>query len=427
MRRRTRDPPVVVDSVRRDDAAPSDRTYALVVTALRARLATDPLVGDALLALALTALSIVMLLAGARDVGQYDAGSIALLLLQTVPLVARRAAPLPVLAVTGIATIVHAFSAVGSLNATYGSLIALFTVAERWDRRTSAAAAIALGSAFSIVIAIRGGLPGALGGLVQTALAVTVTWVLGTWARERHAYIGSVEERAARAERGREERARQAVTEERERIARELHDVVTHHVSVIVIQAGAARRALDRRPDDVREAIDAIDATGRQALADMRRMLGILGPSEAGAGTTPEDGLEPMPGLDRLGRLLESVRAAGLPVELSITGDARRLDPGIELSAYRIVQEALTNALRHAPGSRARVQVAYGPATLEVRVTDEGASGPPAIGRDGSGGRGLVGMRERVAIFGGTLEAGPVDGGFRIAARLPLDAPVPSG
>jgi signal transduction histidine kinase len=386
------------------------------VRALRARLANDPLAADGLLALGLTALSIATLLAGARDIGQLDPTSIALLLLQTLPLVARRRAPLAVLVVTATATVVQAFSAVGSFNATYGSLIALFTVAERIDRRTSAAAAIAVGVAFSAVIAIRGGLPGALGGLVQTVLTVTVAWVLGTWSRERRAYIGTVEDRAARAEAEREDRAKAAVAEERERIARELHDVVTHHVSVIVIQAGAARRALDKRPDDVREAVDAIDATGRQALADMRRMLGILGASDADG-----DGLEPMPGLDSLGRLIESVRAAGLPVELSIEGDARRLEPGVELSAYRIIQEALTNTLKHAHGARARVTVTYQPGALEVHVADEGGRGTARIAPADDGGRGLVGMRERVALFGGTLEAGPADGGFRIAARLPLD------
>jgi signal transduction histidine kinase len=287
-------------------------------------------------------------------------------------------------------------------------------------------AMFALGTAMGGVIAYRAGLPGSLGSLVQTELAVLATFTLGAWSRERHAYVGTVEERASRAEREREERARLAVVEERERIARELHDVVTHHVSVIVIQAGAARRALGRRPADVRAAIDAIDSTGRQALTDMRRMLGILGRSDAAGESGTSDSLEPMPGLDRLGSLVDAVRAAGLPVELSVEGERRSLDPGVELSAYRIVQEALTNTLKHARGARARVWVRYEPTALEVRVVDEGGTEPAAPAAD-SGGHGLVGMRERVAMFGGSLEAGPAEGGYRVAARLPLDATAGAG
>jgi signal transduction histidine kinase len=396
------------------------------VLSARSRTRANPLLIDGLIAAGLTALSIATLLAGARDIGAYHPASVALLLIQTVPLVFRRVAPIPVFLVSGTATIAHALLAEDSLNTTLGSLIALFTVAERHDRRTSIVAALALGGAMGVLIAYRGGLPGALGSLVQTELAVLAAFTLGVWAHERRAYIGTVEERATRAEHEREERARQAVVEERERIARELHDVVTHHVSVIVIQAGAARRALDRRPADVKAAIDAIDATGRQALADMRRMLGILGRSDTSGDVDPAEAREPMPALDRLGSLMESVRAAGLPVELSVEGEPRPLDPGVELSAYRIVQEALTNTLKHAHGARARVSVRYEPAALELRVVDEGG-GAPATAVADSGGHGLIGMRERVALFGGSLEAGPAEGGFRVAARLPLDAPAAAG
>ena len=303
------------------------------VTAIRSRQASNPLVVDTLLALALTGLSIIALLAGARDIGSYAPESIALLLLQTLPIAFRRIAPLPVLVVTLAATIVHALLATESLNTTLGSLIALFTVAERCDRRTSIVAGLAMGGSFAALLVTQAGVPASLGSLVQTELAVIVAWTLGTWSRERRAYIGTVEDRAARAEADREAQARLAVAAERERIARELHDVVTHHVSVIVIQAGAARRALELRPADAREAIDAIDTTGRLALGDMRRMLGILGSGPtAAAGADEGDpetaALAPMPGLDQLGALIESVRAAGLPVELSIEGQSRRLDPG---------------------------------------------------------------------------------------------------
>ena len=218
-------------------------------------------------------------------------------------------------------------------------------------------------------------LPQGLSGLVQTNLTIFAVWVLGTWAKERRAYVGTVEERASRLEREREQRDAQAVAEERERIARELHDVVTHHVSVIVIQAGAGLRALEKRPAEAGKALAAIDSTGRLALADMRRMLGILGTPGpvgeiVGAGDATTDPLAPMPGFDRLGELLEQVRATGLPVELAVEGDPRRLDPGIELSAYRIIQEALTNTLKHARGATAQVRVRYGTAELDIDVDD---------------------------------------------------------
>ncbi|HEU4919099.1 MAG TPA: histidine kinase [Candidatus Limnocylindrales bacterium] len=395
---------------------------------LRARLAASPMTVDLLLALGLTALSLVTLWGGAQDLGLVDPLSLVLLLLQTLPLALRRVWPMSVFVLTTGATIAHASLATQGINSTLGFLIALFTVAERYEPRRSAIAAIVGAVAIGGLIAWKASLPASLSGLVQTELAVFVAWVLGTWARDRQAHIGTVEERARRLEREREERAERAVAEERERIARELHDVVTHHVSVIVIQAGAALRALDRRPTDARTAMEAIDATGRQALADMRRMLGILGRSGAsgdGSGgvartASPDDTLAPMPSLDRLGELLEKVRAAGMPVELSITGERRPLDPGIELSAYRIIQEALTNALKHAPGARARVGVRFEPAALEVRVVDEGGSGEPGLGTPGESGHGLIGMRERVALFGGQLEAGPAGRGFRVVARLPL-------
>ncbi len=209
---------------------------------------------------------------------------------------------------------------------------------------------------------------------------------------------------------------------ERLRIARELHDVVTHHVSVIVIQAGAGLRALDRRPEGARTALQAVDRTGREALADMRRMLGILGSAHDDHGDIRDgQGLAPQPGLARLGELVEQVRAAGSPVELSIEGEQRQLDAGVELSAYRIVQEALTNVLKHAHGARARVDLRYGARALDIVVTDEGGTGRRDLGEPAHEGRGLIGMTERATLFGGTLEAGPTPTGFRVVARLPTD------
>jgi len=387
------------------------------VTTTAAAITRDPRIFDGLLALGLTALSLGPVLAGATDIGSLEPLSVGLLLFQTLPLIFRRVVPLQVFVVTTAATVAHAFLAGDELNSSLGSLIALYTVADLCDRRTSVVAWIILGLSLAGIILYKAPAQAALGSLVQTEVGIFVAWLLGVWARERRMYTGLVEERAERAEREREREAERAVLEERSRIARELHDVVTHHVSVIVIQAGAARRALAKRPEDAAGAIEAIDSAGRQALTDMRRMLGILG-TASGDGMDPASSLEPMPGLDRVGDLLEHVRAAGLPVQLTVRGDRRPLDPGVELSAYRIIQEALTNTLKHARGARARVTIAYEPSAVAIEVVDEGGAGASGLAASGAG-RGLIGMRERVAMFDGELETGPDPTGYHVRARLP--------
>jgi signal transduction histidine kinase len=388
-----------------------------VISRIQARLAANPLLVDATIALGLSALSLLTVAGADPDVGGRDPLSITLLLLETLPLVFRRRWPIPVLVVTVGATVLHAsLVEVGRVNESLGMLVALFTVAERYERRVSVAAALAVAAVVGGLLAWKAGPALAASGIIQTLLAVVIAWALGDWARTRRRYATAIEENARLQEADREERARRAVQDERERIARELHDIVTHHVSVIVIQAGAGLTALDKRPEQSRTALEAIDRTSREALSDMRRMLGILGePSTDG-----DPSRAPLPGLDRLGELIESVRAAGLPVELSIEGDRRQLDAGIELSAYRVVQEALTNALKHATGARARVRLAYEPRTLEIEVTDQGGTGQRDLGEIGPGGRGLIGMRERVALFDGDFEAGRIPGGYRVHARLPL-------
>jgi signal transduction histidine kinase len=390
-----------------------------VITSKRPRPGLQSLLIDATIAFGLSALSLLTVASGASDVGGRDPLRVGLLLLETLPLIGRRRWPIPVLIVTLAATILHAALVEGAVvNESLGALVALFTVAERYDRRVSVTAVLAVAGAFAAVILARAaGEQIALSGFFQTLLAVGIVWALGDWARTRRRYANAIEENARLQEADREERARRAVQDERERIARELHDIITHHVSVIVIQAGAGLTALERRPDQARTALEAIDRTSRQALTDMRRMLGILG-----EGPSADDpSRQPMPGLGRLGELIEEVRAAGLPVELSIDGDRRPLDAGIELSAYRIVQEALTNTLKHASGARARVHLGFEDQALEIEVTDQGGSGRRNLGEAGTGGRGLIGMRERVAVFGGDLEAGPYQGGFRVRARLPIE------
>ncbi|HEY7792656.1 MAG TPA: histidine kinase [Gaiellaceae bacterium] len=211
----------------------------------------------------------------------------------------------------------------------------------------------------------------------------------------------------------RDERARAAVAEERTRIARELHDVVAHAMGVIVLQARGARHALDDAPEDARDAIDAIESTAGGALAEMRRLLGVL--REDGE----EIALAPQPSLEHLDVLAAKLRDAGLPVEVTVEGDRRELPPGVDLSAYRIAQEALTNALKHAGPARAHVHLRYRPDHVEVEVLDDG--GGSGSGNGSGSGHGLLGMRERVTVFGGELETGPRDGGgYAVKARLPL-------
>jgi signal transduction histidine kinase len=371
---------------------------------------------DVAIALGLAALSLLAFVSGAPGLGPSGAETLVLLLLESLPLIVRRRYPLEVMLVIVSATIVHiAILPEGSdIQAGLGILVAIYTVGERLDRRTSLALTALSGVIVGILFIGRAGLPAGLQSLVQTELILGVAWLVGDASRIRHLYTLALEEQARRKEQEREDRTRRAIQDERDRIARELHDIVTHHVSVIVIQAGGGLRALETRPDEARSALEAIARTGRQALGDMRRMLGILG--ERG-------GPDPMPGLGSLDGLLEQVRAAGLPVELVVEGPARPLDPGLELSAYRIIQEGLTNSLKHARGGHALVTVRYGPAALEISIDDERGPGGSAAMESDHDGRGLVGMRERAAMFRGTFAAEPTTTGFRVSAHLPVDEP----
>jgi signal transduction histidine kinase len=226
-----------------------------------------------------------------------------------------------------------------------------------------------------------------------------------------HLVLGDRDRRLRIAERERELVAREAVVEERARIARELHDAIAHNVSMMVVQAGAERRVLDGRDGTTHEVLSTIEHIGRGALTEMRRLVGMLRNDEL-------EPLAPQPGLGDIPTLVTQVREAGLPVDLSIEGEARELPVGIELSAYRIVQEALTNALKHAGDARASVRIRYAPDSLELEIVDDGAGG---VARADSGGHGLVGMRERVALYGGRLDAGrSAAGGFTVRALLPI-------
>jgi signal transduction histidine kinase len=235
--------------------------------------------------------------------------------------------------------------------------------------------------------------------------------VVGRFVRSRREREHALEGRAEQLAAERDTRAREAVAQERTRIARELHDVVAHAISLMVLQARGGRRLLSEEPDETRHALDAIEHAGEQALVEMRRLLGLLRHSEN------EPSLAPPPSLSRIEELVAGIRASGLPVEVSIEGEPVELPPGVDVSAYRIVQEALTNALKHAGPARARVTVTYGLDAVDLAIVDDGR-GASAV--NGSG-YGLAGMRERVAIYGGSIESGPgADGGYALRVRLPL-------
>jgi signal transduction histidine kinase len=240
-----------------------------------------------------------------------------------------------------------------------------------------------------------------------------VAWVFGLAVSRRQRRIVSLQRTTVALEAGREEHARAAVSQERGRIARELHDVVAHAVSVIVVQSQAGQRTLGQDEDKTRGALEAIEGTARQALDEMRRLLVMLRDVDDASGTTA-----PQPGLGQLDVLAGQFREAGLPVTVTVEGQVVALAAGLDLSAYRVIQEGLTNALKHGGGAPASVRLRYGARHLEVDVTDAGDGR-----RQGEGsGHGLVGMRERVSLYGGELESGPrPDGGWRLHARLPLE------
>ncbi len=356
---------------------------------------------------------------------------IALALLGTLPLVARRRQPVLVLVVVESALVLSFVApAPNEPPNSLALFIALYTIASRAERRTSLQIAVLIG-AINVLVSLVGvllGYPEGAAALFAAIAAVVGAWSLGDNVRTRRAYLAQLEERTRRLEVEREENARHAVRDERARIARELHDVVAHHVSAIAVQAGAAAEIVERDPLRAREALRSIQGSSRQALAEMRALLSVLrGDDEPGTDRLPQ------PGLAQLESLIAQSRAVGLPVTLRVEGFPRPLpealdlsayrivQEALDLSAYRIVQEALTNSRKHAGLARASVLVRYGEEALELEIRDDGrGTTRPAPGTNE--GRGLIGMRERVALFHGDLTTGVVaDGGFAVRVRLPLE------
>lgn len=344
-----------------------------------------------------------------------DALGVALIALQTLPLAVRRLLPVTVTLVVLVGFVVDRGLDYPSTVAGMSTLVALHAIGSELPSRRSAIVGYGIIGVVSGYTLLGAMIRDTVG--VEDALTIVLTGVIALYlGREVHRgreRSRRLTERAERAEREREEGARAAVADERARIARELHDVVAHQLALMTLQAeGAARLAgTDDTDPRVRQALSTISDAGREGLQEMRRMVGLL--------RAPADGgpLEPQPGLAELPALVGHFTSLGLPVSLEVTGDERRLPSGVELSVYRIVQESLTNALKHGgPGVRATVVVTYDPGAVEVTVTDDGRG---VIGPT-SGGHGIIGMRERAALHDGELQAGPCPGGgFRVHAAVP--------
>jgi signal transduction histidine kinase len=363
----------------------------------------------------LAAVLAVPVLAPALATGAYQRALVTLAL--AIPLVFRRDHPVPAFAIAIAVGGLQVVLDIHVITTDAAILVLLYTLAAYSRRRISVAglAICLIGSA----AAVARWAPPYIGlshwisvGLVAFAGSSLAAWVLGDSMRYRRGYYAALEDRAARLERERDAQAQIAAAAERARIARELHDVIAHNVSVMVVQADGASYALDSSPERTRQALGAIASTGRQALAEMRRMLGVLRSDDDTTGVVP------LPGIEQLGELLEQTRASGLAVSFTVQGVPGPLPGGLALAAYRIIQESLTNTRKHGgPQASARVLLRYCDDVLMLQITDDGQGVTEA---DGAG-HGLTGMRERVAIYHGTLRAGPrAGGGYQVTARLPV-------
>ncbi|MFE2267191.1 sensor histidine kinase [Streptomyces griseosporeus] len=348
-----------------------------------------------------------------------DPLSIVLMALGAAALVFRRRAPLTVLALTGAVSLIECVTGDPRAPVAMSAVIALYTVASTTDRPTTWRAGLLTMTVLTGAAMLAGPLPW----YAQENLAIFAWTGIGATAgdavRSRRAVVQAIRERAERAERTREEEARRRVAEERLRIARDLHDVVAHHIALVNVQAGVAAHVMDKRPDQAKEALTHVREASRSALNELRATVGLLRQSG-----DPEAPTEPAPGLDRLDELAGTFRSAGLPVEVARADQGTTLPAAVGLAAYRVIQEALTNVRKHAgPEAKAEVSVVRVGPNIEITVLDDGAGPDDGSPGDEGGGHGLLGMRERVSALGGFLTTGPrFGGGFRVHAILPVKA-----
>jgi len=366
---------------------------------------------DAVLAALLLALMVGELAAKPPELGESATTPIAYLwaVLITAPIALHRRFPVAAVVASGAGIVGYAAGHFTAFPG-YAAFAFVFVVSLHCGRGRGLLAFAVMAAAIGVAIGLQSEPTVTTSTWIVSALALTVAWLAGDNLRVRQQRWAALQARAQRLEAEREERARQAVTEERLRIARELHDVVAHSMSVIAVQAGVANHVIDSRPEQARQALATVETTSRAALVEMRRLLGVLRQADE-----PSASLNPSPGLADVPALVAQFAEAGLTAEVSVLGSPDGVPDGVELSAYRIVQEGLTNVLRHG-GPKASVVITHEPGLLRIDIGDDGsgrtAAGPP--------GHGLLGMRERVAVFGGTLTAQPrAGGGFDLAATLP--------
>ena len=375
----------------------------------------NPWVLDAVLGTVFTVAGLASLFSSGDpkvDYADPDALGVVLALGCSLPFYFRRRAPLATTLIATVSLVLLSTLEYPSNVQSQMLLVAAYTIGSHTDgvRRAIGAGGIALGV---LVVAIAGLPDASTTDILLAGTFYAAMFFFGSTMQNRRLYLEEVEERAAVVEREHAEAAMRTVADERLRIAQELHDVVAHSMGVIAVQAGVGAHVIDTDPAEAKKSLDAISATSRTALTEIRRLLGVLRADEDG-------GYEPAPGLADLDRLVTDIRGAGLTVDVQIVGDRDELPPGVDLTAYRIVQEALTNVLKHAGPAAVTVTVGYEPEAVRLEVVDDGRG---VNGRSSGGGHGLVGMRERVAVYGGTLETGPrVGGGFRVAACLPYGA-----
>ncbi|CAL9509399.1 sensor histidine kinase [Streptomyces sp. enrichment culture] len=389
---------------------------------------THPLAADVVIALALTT---VALLLGTESAAQgwpaLDPLGWTLVALVNLPLALRTKAPVAVCLFCFAASTWYTTAGYWPVVSSLGPMLALYTVASLRPLRVALACAALLAANWIYAGLITDG--SNMASVVAQAAGFPLVLCRFGWSARRTAELN----RQLRAEQA--ERARREVADERVRIARELHDVVAHHMAVINVQAGLARFVFDTDAGTAREALGTIAATSGEALAELRRMLGLLR-----ADDTPADSAAPAPGLGQLADMVARVRSGGLAVTLTVTGEPRPLPPGVQLCAYRVVQEALTNVIKHAPGARAAVELTYRPGTLTVSVVDDGPGVTLPRDTEGrglrltgkgvdparirpQGGHGLIGMRERAKLYGGTIVVGPRrEGGFGVLLTLPTSS-----
>ncbi len=366
------------------------------------------------LAVDILAVVVIVVIGIATDDRFFPRGQGAALLLVAIPLLFRRAWPLPVLVVVSGAALVTSIDSGGPWPQIAAIALASYTAGERaTDRTRQGLSVLGVASLLAVGFLARDAQP--LTAITVPFVILVPTWLLGDVVRSRRIEAAEQIEAEARRMEESEARIRAAAAEERRHMARELHDVVAHGVSVMLIQAGAARQVLETAPDQARESILNVETAGREAMAELRRLLGVLNDDGEAASVAPQ------PGVSQLDELVDRVREAGLPAELSIRGEQRALPASLDTTVYRIVQEALTNALRYARRARTVIELTFEPDQLRVEVLDDGPAGPVTTGA--GAGRGLAGLDARAEQVGGKLEAGPrLGGGFAVRAWLPLES-----